>query len=64
MRGAGVLGQEKLVGLGWENSGPQTQLYPDTRKDPVVNRASPYSRIAYSLSQGKIKFVYTAMNLT
>lgn len=47
---AGGLGQEKLVGMGWENWGPQTHvLYEDIRKDPVAARASPHLRMAPSL---------------
>ena len=49
MHGAGGLEQEKLVGLGQENWGPQTHpLYGDKKKDPVVTRANPYPRMAHS----------------
>ena len=47
--GTGGLGQEKLVGLGWEKSGPQSSSWHwDIREDPVMSRASADSRAGCS----------------
>lgn len=50
IHGARGLGQETLVGLGWENWGPQIHpLHGDIRKDPVSATASIYPRTVHSL---------------